>query len=79
MDFENLPTLRSLLIMLILPPKLAMSEGASRSSEYSDKLAAPSLQVAMLQDMQKDIFPLTCIVTQFLEYNINREEFRFFF
>ena len=69
MDNENLPMQRSTSDTTASTPQVA-----SRSSEYNDKLAIPSLQVAMLQDVRKDISALTGIVKQFVEYNVNRDK-----
>jgi len=72
MDNEILPMLRSISDTTDSTPQVAMHEGVGKSSEYSDNLAIPNMQVAKLQDVRKDISALTGIVKQFVEYNINR-------
>ena len=74
MDSDNLPMLRNISDSTESTPQVAMHEGTGRSSEYSERAAIPSLQVAMLQDVRKDISDLTSIVKQFVEYNINRDK-----
>ena len=76
MDSDNLPMLRNISDSTESTPQVAMHEGTGRSSEYSERAAIPSLQVAMLQDVRKDISDLTSIVKQFVEYNINRDKGR---